>query len=104
MNIGVFGTGYVGLIAGICFSEAGHTVNCFDVDSKKIDLLSKGICPIYEPGAEDLLNKNIEEKRLFFNSTPEKVVKDSDIIFIAVGTPQDKTGKADLSYIKNAVN
>ncbi len=96
----MIGTGYVGLVSGVCFADLGNNVICVDKDLKKIDLLTKGKIPIYEPGLTELVNKNYKNKRLKFSSDLKKSVKDSDIIFICVGTPTKKGGSsADLSQI-----
>lgn len=100
MKLCVIGTGYVGLVAGTCLAEMGNTVICVDKDKDKLQQISKGIIPIYEPGLEDLIKTNVEEKRLSFTDNIDKAVKASDVCFIAVGTPQDKNGKADLSAVK----
>lgn len=101
MNIGIIGTGYVGLVTGVCFSELGNSVICVDIDKKKIEQLKKGTVPIYEPGLEDLLKRNSREGRLKFSTSIKEVVKNSLIIFIAVGTPPKENGEADLSYVEN---
>ncbi len=96
----MIGTGYVGLVSGVCFADLGNNVICVDKDKKKIDLLSRGKIPIYEPGLTELVNKNYKNKRLKFSSDLRKSIKDSDIIFICVGTPTKKGGSsADLSQI-----
>jgi UDPglucose 6-dehydrogenase len=96
----MIGTGYVGLVSGVCFSDLGNTVYCVDKDKKKIDLLNDGIVPIYEPGLEEILKKNYRQKRLIFTSDLKKAVKNSDIIFICVGTPTKKnSNSADLKYV-----
>jgi UDPglucose 6-dehydrogenase len=96
----MIGTGYVGLVSGVCFADLGNNVICVDKDLKKIDLLSRGKIPIYEPGLTELVNKNYKNKRLKFSSDLKKSIKDSDIIFICVGTPTKKGGSsADLSQI-----
>ena len=96
----MIGTGYVGLVSGVCFADLGNNVICVDKDLKKIDLLSKGKIPIYEPGLTELVNKNYKNKRLKFSSDLKESIKDSDIIFICVGTPTKKGGSsADLSQI-----
>ena len=98
--ISVIGTGYVGLVSGTCFAEMGFKVTCIDINKKKIADLKRGIIPIYEPGLEDLVKKNVKEKRLNFTSSLEEGVKGKKIIFIAVGTPtHPETGLADLKYI-----
>ena len=96
MKIGVVGTGYVGLVAGVCFADSGHDVICVDVDEEKIKKLRKGESPIYEPGLEELLHKNIAGERLKFATDLPASVKASDVVFIAVGTPQSDSGDADL--------
>ena len=105
MKLCMIGTGYVGLVSGVCFSDLGNTVYCVDKDKKKIDLLNDGIIPIYEPGLEEILKKNHRQKRLIFTSDLKKAVKKSDIVFICVGTPTKKNGsEADLSQIYSAAN
>ena len=96
----MIGTGYVGLVSGVCFSDVGNTVYCVDKDQKKIDLLNKGIVPIFEPGLEEILKKNFKQKRLIFTSDLKQAVINSDIIFICVGTPTKKnTNSADLKHV-----
>jgi UDPglucose 6-dehydrogenase len=99
MKIAVVGTGYVGLVAGACFAESGNDVICVDKDEAKIRMLRKGKMPIYEPGLEEMVNRNREENRLLFSATLPKAVRDSSIIFIAVGTPQGEDGSADLQHV-----
>ena len=99
MRIAVVGTGYVGLVTGTCFSEMGVHVTCVDVDQRKIEELNKGIIPIYEPGLETLVHKNMKSKRLLFTTRLEEVINDVDIVFSAVGTPPDEDGSADLKYV-----
>ena len=100
MKLCMIGTGYVGLVSGVCFSDLGNEVICVDKDINKINLLKKGNIPIYEPGLSELVVKNLKNKRLSFSSDLEKSVKKSDIIFICVGTPTKKNGtSADLSQI-----
>ena len=100
MKLCMIGTGYVGLVSGVCFADLGNSVICVDKDTKKIDLLSKGKIPIYEPGLTELVNKNYKNKRLKFSTDLKKSIKDSDIVFICVGTPTKKNGSsADLSQI-----
>jgi UDPglucose 6-dehydrogenase len=96
MRIVVVGTGYVGLVAGVCFADSGHTVVCVDVDAAKIDALKRGQSPIYEPGLEELLHKNIAAERISFSTALAGAVRGSDVVFIAVGTPQRDDGDADL--------
>ncbi len=103
MKLCMIGTGYVGLVSGVCFADLGNNVICVDKDTKKIDLLSKGKIPIYEPGLTELVNKNYRNKRLKFSTNLKKSIIESDIIFICVGTPTKKNGSsADLSQIFNA--
>ena len=105
MKLCMIGTGYVGLVSGVCFSDVGNTVYCVDKDQKKIDLLNKGIVPIFEPGLEEILKKNFKQKRLIFTSDLNKAVKNSDIIFICVGTPSKKnTNSANLKQVFSVVN
>ena len=100
MKICMIGTGYVGLVSGVCFSDLGNNVICVDKDLKKIDNLKKGIIPIYEPGLEELVKKNYKNKKLDFSTNLRESVKKSDIIFICVGTPTKKNGSsADLSQV-----
>lgn len=99
MRITVVGTGYVGLIAGLGFAEFGNDVTCLDVVPEKIESLRNGKCPIYEPGAEDLLERNIRAGRIHFTTKTKEAIEFGEIIFIAVGTPEDRNGDADLSYV-----
>lgn len=99
MNIAIIGTGYVGLVSGTCFSEMGINVTCIDIDKKKIESLNKGIIPIYEPGLEDLVYKNMKAGRLHFITDLTEVLNNVDIVFSAVGTPPDEDGSADLKYV-----
>ena len=98
-KIAVLGTGYVGLVSGTCFAEIGHHVTCCDINEAKIRSLQNGVIPIYEPGLEELAEKNVSAGRLSFTADIEPAVKAADIIYIAVGTPMSKTGEADLTYI-----
>ncbi len=100
MKLCMIGTGYVGLVSGVCFSDVGNTVYCVDKDKKKIDKLNKGNVPIYEPGLEEILRKNYKQNRLKFTTNLKKAVSNSDIIFICVGTPTKKnSNSADLKYV-----
>jgi UDPglucose 6-dehydrogenase len=99
MRIAVVGTGYVGLVAGACFAESGNDVVCVDKNAAKIRLLNRGRMPIYEPGLEELVRRNRQEGRLTFTTALPKAVRDSTIIFIAVGTPQGEDGSADLQHV-----
>jgi UDPglucose 6-dehydrogenase len=99
MRIAVVGTGYVGLVAGACFAESGNDVVCVDNNQAKVRLLRRGKIPIYEPGLEELVRRNRSEKRLTFATTLAKAVRDSAVIFIAVGTPQGEDGSADLKHV-----
>ena len=102
MKLCMIGTGYVGLVSGVCFSDVGNKVYCVDNDKKKIDLLNNGKIPIYEPGLEEILKKNYKQKRLIFTSDLKKAVDNSDIIFICVGTPTKKnSNSAELKYVFN---
>jgi UDPglucose 6-dehydrogenase len=102
MKIAVIGTGYVGLVAGTCFAESGHDVTCIDVDLKKIQALRRGQVPIYEPGLEELVHRNIAARRLHFTEDLKAAVGPSQVVFIAVGTPEGETGRADLQYVLTA--
>ena len=99
MKLAVAGTGYVGLVAGVCFAEKGHTVTCVDVDEQKVAMMRGGESPIYEVGLEELLKKNIAANRLFFTTDYASAYADADAIFIGVGTPELPDGSANLSYI-----
>ena len=99
MRIAVVGTGYVGLVTGTCFSEMGAHVTCVDIDEAKIASLNQGRIPIYEPGLEPLVHKNLKSGRLRFMTRLEEVINDVDIVFSAVGTPPDEDGSADLKYV-----
>lgn len=99
INIAVAGTGYVGLVAGVCFAEMGHNVTCVDVDSKKVEMLRAGISPIYEEGLEDLMQSNALKGNLHYTTDYKSAYKNADAIFIGVGTPEQPDGSADLSYI-----
>jgi len=98
------GTGYVGLVTGVCFSNTGNHVLCLDVDKDKIEKLNKGVCPIYEPGLTELMERNVVAKRLEFTTDKAKAYRDADMIFICVGTPSDERGHTDLKYIHGAAD
>ena len=100
MKLAVVGTGYVGLVAGTCFAESGNEVICVDIDAHKIDMLSQGKVPIYEPGLEEMVRRNAAEQRLMFTMDLPSAVRSSEIIFIAVGTPQGPTGNANLDFVR----
>jgi UDPglucose 6-dehydrogenase len=99
MKIAIVGTGYVGLVTGTCFSEVGVDVTCVDIDEKKITNLKNGILPIYEPGLEEMVSKNSQKNRLHFSTSLKDSIKDVEVVFIAVGTPPDEDGSADLKYV-----
>ena len=99
MNITIIGSGYVGLVSGTCFAEMGNTVTCVDIDHVKIQKLNKGIIPIFEPGLETMILKNLKNKSLFFTTELKQALQNSDIAFIAVGTPTGDDGSADLQYV-----
>ena len=98
-KIAVAGTGYVGLVAGVCFAEKGHQVICVDVDERKVETMKNGICPIYEQDLEELMQKNYKEGRLDYTTNYKMAYKDADAIFIGVGTPEQPDGSANLNYI-----
>ncbi len=98
MKIAILGTGYVGLVTGTCFAESGHEVVCVDVDERKIALLRGGGIPIYEPGLEELVRRNVRERRLSFTTSLAEAMPDAEVAFIAVGTPPGETGEADLRH------
>ncbi|NVJ02939.1 UDP-glucose/GDP-mannose dehydrogenase family protein [Myxococcus sp. AM009] len=99
MRIAIIGTGYVGLVAGTCFADSGNDVTCVDIDERKIRMLQAGEVPIYEPGLEELIKKNVREKRLFFTRDLTEAVTHAQVVFIAVGTPEGESGDADLQYV-----
>ena len=99
MKIAVVGTGYVGLVSGACFAEMGLDITCVDVDRKKIDALNNGLIPIYEPGLEELVKRNVEEGRLHFTTELTDCLDKVEVVFSAVGTPPDEDGSADLRYV-----
>ncbi len=99
MKISVVGTGYVGLVSGTCFAETGAEVCCIDIDEVKVNNLKKGEIPIYEPGLESILTRNTEKERLLFSTSIKDGIQDSEVVFIAVGTPPDEDGSADLKHV-----
>jgi UDPglucose 6-dehydrogenase len=103
MKISVIGTGYVGLVTGTCFAEMGNSVTCIDIDQNKVKKMQEGICPIYEPGLESMMQENYQQKRLFFDSSYDSI-KNAAVVFMAVGTPSRDDGSADLKYIYAALD
>ncbi len=99
MKIIIIGTGYVGLVQGVCLAELGNEVRCVDIDESKIEKLKKGISPIYEPGIEELLKRNLKSGRIIFDTSLKNHMRGNEMIFIAVGTPPEKDGRADLQYV-----
>lgn len=99
MRIAVIGTGYVGLVTGTCFAEVGHDVVCVDINAEKVKMLQGGVSPIFEPGLDAVIQRNIQHERLHFTTKLSDAVRDADAIFIAVGTPEGEDGSADLSYV-----
>lgn len=99
MKLAMFGTGYVGLISGTCFADLGNQVVCVDVDKEKIKAIQKGKMPFYEPGLKELVIRNMKQGRLTFTSDAEKAVKESEIIFVCVGTPMKRNGEANMQYV-----
>lgn len=104
IKISIIGSGYVGLITGVCLSDFGWSVTCVDQDEDLISMLNKGISPIYEPGLDDMLSKNLYYKRVSFTSNLDQAVNDCDVLFIAVGTPQNNSGDADLTNVFDVVH
>src|SRR5215813_12284541 len=102
MNICVIGTGYVGLVTGCVFSDLGNEVICVDKDPEKIAMLERGEMPIYEPGLEELVKRNVEDRRLFFTEDLGDAVEHSDVVFICVGTPPLESGDPDMTYVQEA--
>lgn len=99
MKIAIVGTGYVGLVTGTCLAEVGHEVTCVDIDVEKIKTLKDGGCPIFEPGLQRLIRSNIEHERLYFTTNIKQALSDTNVVFIAVGTPEGEDGSADLRYV-----
>src|SRR3954471_8520995 len=104
MRLTMVGTGYVGLVTGVCFANTGNDVICLDVDPKKIEKLRQGICPIYEPGLTELMARNYDAGRLTYTLDKGEAYRDADMIFICVGTPSDERGHTDLKYIHSAAD
>jgi UDPglucose 6-dehydrogenase len=104
MNITIIGTGYVGLVTGTCFAETGLSVTCVDIDKNKIDKLRSGVMPIFEPGLQQMVERNIQKNRLFFSCDLKECIDNSEAVFIAVGTPPDEDGSADLKYVLKAAH
>ena len=105
MKLCIIGTGYVGLVSGTCFADIGNNVICVDIDRNKIKNLNSGIIPIYEPGLEEMVKRNINQKRLKFSYDVNEAIKKSDIIFICVGTPTiKKTNSVELKYVYQVAN
>src|SRR5678815_3633084 len=100
MNICVIGTGYVGLVTGCVFADLGNEVICVDKNPEKIAMLERGEMPIYEPGLEEMVKRNVEDHRLFFTQDLDEAVEHSDVVFICVGTPPMANGDPDMSYIQ----
>ena len=99
MNIAVVGSGYVGLVVGACLAETGNDVVCADVDVGKIDALQRNVIPIYEPGLEQLVERNQRQERLAFTTDVARAIAGAEVVFIAVGTPPDEDGSADLRHV-----
>ena len=104
MNIAIIGTGYVGLVSGTCFADSGHNVTCVDIDENKIISLQMGKTPIYEPGLDEMIIKNVRSGRLHFTTDITSILNEQDVVFLAVGTPPDEDGSADLSYVLQAAH
>ena len=104
MRLTMVGTGYVGLVTGVCFANTGNDVTCLDVVKEKIDKLEKGVCPIYEPGLTELMHKNVEAGRLHWTLDKDAAYRDADMVFICVGTPSDERGHTNLDYVDGAAD
>ncbi|PYL43209.1 MAG: UDP-glucose 6-dehydrogenase, partial [Verrucomicrobia bacterium] len=100
MDLSIIGSGYVGLVTGACFADVGHNVTCVDNDAHKIEILRAGRVPIYEPGLEELIHRNVAAHRLHFSGSIKEGVDNSQIVFIAVPTPPQSDGSVDLSFIE----
>ena len=100
MKIVIAGTGYVGLVTGVCLAEVGNTVVCLDIDEKKIESMKLGVSPIFEAGLEELMKKNYIENRITYSTDYEAEYKDAEIVMIAVGTPERSDGSANLDYVR----
>ncbi|RYZ94085.1 MAG: UDP-glucose/GDP-mannose dehydrogenase family protein, partial [Proteobacteria bacterium] len=103
MKVAVIGTGYVGLVAGVCFAETGNEVTCVDIDPNKVAKLQRGEPPIFEPGLEEMMKKNMAEERLSFTTNLAETVAKCSVIFMAVGTPSSEDGSADLTAVLKVV-
>ena len=101
-HIAVIGVGYVGLVSGACFADLGNRVICLDINAERIANLKRNIVPIYEPGLEELVERNVKAGRLLFTTSYAEALKDVEFVFIAVGTPSDVDGQADLRYLRMA--
>ena len=99
VKVTIFGTGYVGLVTGTCLAEVGHDVVCVDIDAAKVEGLNRGVIPIYEPGLEPMVKANHAAGRLNFTTDAAHAIEHGDVLFIAVGTPPDEDGSADLKYV-----
>jgi UDPglucose 6-dehydrogenase len=102
LKVTIIGSGYVGLVTAVCFADIGHDVICIEKDETKLQKLKKGIVPIYEPGLDELLEKNIQANRIRFSHSIQEGVSFSNILYLCVGTPQGEDGKADLSQVEEA--
>ncbi|VTR19463.1 UDP-N-acetyl-D-mannosamine dehydrogenase [Actinobacillus pleuropneumoniae] len=102
MKIAIIGAGYVGLVTGVCLAEVGHEVTCIDVDAKKVALLNAGRSPIYEPGLEELMVENMKEDRLYFTDLYNEGLAGAKVVYLAVGTPPNENGSADLTALREA--
>jgi len=98
-KVAIFGTGYVGLVTGVCIADFGINVICVDIDKEKIDGLNNGKIPIYEPGLDVFLERNIRAERIQFTTDAKKAIEESNVLFIAVGTPPKENGEADMQYV-----